>query len=163
MSADLIHPGHLNIIREAWKYGAFIVGLLTNLAIASYKRLPYPIFPILNAWLRNQAFQFHDNVKISFKLQSFEVSFYKSLLPESPKSQIITIRLFGFPLFKEIRMVTNNQVRILMKLTNKEKTLKTASAKAGMSEKTARKYHGLGKLPSQCKTIHDLRIRPDPF
>ena len=50
-----------------------------------------------------------------------------------------------------------------MKLTNKEKTLKTASAKAGMSEKTARKYHGLGKLPSRCKTIHDLRIRPDPF
>ena len=34
MSADLIHPGHLNIIREARKYGAVIVGLLTNSAIA---------------------------------------------------------------------------------------------------------------------------------
>ena len=60
-------------------------------------------------------------------------------------------------------MVTDNQVRILMKLTNKEKTLKTASAKAGMSEKMACEYHGLGKLSSQCKIIHDLRIRPDPF
>ena len=41
MSADLIHPGHLNIINEARKLGAVIVGLLTDEAIASYKRLPY--------------------------------------------------------------------------------------------------------------------------
>ena len=41
MSADLIHPGHLNIINEARKLGKVIVGLLTDKAIASYKRLPY--------------------------------------------------------------------------------------------------------------------------
>ena len=41
MSADLIHPGHLNIIREAQKYGELFVGVLTDSAIASYKRLPY--------------------------------------------------------------------------------------------------------------------------
>lgn len=41
MSADLIHPGHLNIIREASKLGEVTVGLLTDQAIASYKRLPY--------------------------------------------------------------------------------------------------------------------------
>lgn len=41
MSADLIHPGHLNIIREAEKLGEVTVGLLTDAAIASYKRLPY--------------------------------------------------------------------------------------------------------------------------
>ncbi len=41
MSADLIHPGHLHIIREARKYGRVIIGLLTDGAIASYKRLPY--------------------------------------------------------------------------------------------------------------------------
>lgn len=41
MSADLIHPGHLNIIKEAQKYGYVIVGLLTDKAIGSYKRLPY--------------------------------------------------------------------------------------------------------------------------
>ncbi len=41
MSADLIHPGHLNIIREAQKYGELHVGVLTDRAIASYKRLPY--------------------------------------------------------------------------------------------------------------------------
>ncbi|MEO8446567.1 MAG: adenylyltransferase/cytidyltransferase family protein, partial [bacterium] len=40
MSADLIHPGHLNIINEAKKLGQVTVGLLTDEAIASYKRLP---------------------------------------------------------------------------------------------------------------------------
>ena len=41
MSADIIHPGHLNIIREASKLGDVTVGVLTDAAIASYKRLPY--------------------------------------------------------------------------------------------------------------------------
>lgn len=41
MSADIIHPGHLNVIREASKLGRVIVGVLTDEAIASYKRLPY--------------------------------------------------------------------------------------------------------------------------
>ena len=41
MSADIIHPGHLNIIHEAQKLGRVIVGVLTDAAIASYKRLPY--------------------------------------------------------------------------------------------------------------------------
>ncbi|MBI2025342.1 phosphoenolpyruvate mutase [Candidatus Kaiserbacteria bacterium] len=41
MSADLVHPGHLNIIKEGAKLGEVTVGLLTDEAIASYKRLPY--------------------------------------------------------------------------------------------------------------------------
>lgn len=41
MSADLVHPGHLNIIGKAAELGEVTVGLLTDEAIASYKRLPY--------------------------------------------------------------------------------------------------------------------------
>ena len=42
MSADLVHPGHLNIINHARELGdEIIVGLLTDKAIASYKRLPF--------------------------------------------------------------------------------------------------------------------------
>jgi len=41
MSADIVHTGHLNIIKEARKYGEVIVGVLTDKAIASYKRLPF--------------------------------------------------------------------------------------------------------------------------
>lgn len=40
MSADLIHPGHLNIINSALKLGKVFIGLLTDKAIASYKRVP---------------------------------------------------------------------------------------------------------------------------
>ncbi|MFR5682851.1 MAG: isocitrate lyase/phosphoenolpyruvate mutase family protein [Clostridia bacterium] len=41
MTADIMHPGLINIIQEATKYGDVIVGLLTDRAIATHKRLPY--------------------------------------------------------------------------------------------------------------------------
>jgi phosphoenolpyruvate phosphomutase len=41
MSADLIHPGHINVIQQAARLGDVTVGLLTDSAVASYKRLPY--------------------------------------------------------------------------------------------------------------------------
>lgn len=46
MSADLIHPGHLNILKIARDIGdvEVIVGLLTDEAIASYKRMPHITF-----------------------------------------------------------------------------------------------------------------------
>lgn len=44
MSADIIHPGHLNILSKAYDYGDVYVGLLSDKAIASYKRLPFMNF-----------------------------------------------------------------------------------------------------------------------
>lgn len=44
MSADLIHPGHINILQRAAELGDVTVGLLTDAAIASYKRLPHMTF-----------------------------------------------------------------------------------------------------------------------
>jgi phosphoenolpyruvate phosphomutase len=41
MSADLLHPGHLNVINTGRQLGRVIIGLLTDEAIASYKRVPY--------------------------------------------------------------------------------------------------------------------------
>lgn len=41
MSADIIHPGHINILKESAKLGKVIIGLLTDDAISSYKRTPY--------------------------------------------------------------------------------------------------------------------------
>tara|TARA_B100001123_G_C15332708_1_gene1031782 strand:+ start:1472 stop:2782 length:1311 start_codon:yes stop_codon:yes gene_type:complete len=40
IAADIIHAGHLNIINTAKKYGKVIIGLLSDKAIAEYKRLP---------------------------------------------------------------------------------------------------------------------------
>lgn len=39
----------------------------------------------------------------------------------------------------------------------------TAAAKAGMSERTARKYAHSGRAPSQARVSHTWRTRPDPF
>lgn len=44
MSADLIHPGHINILETAAQLGDVVVGLLTDRAIASYKRVPVMTF-----------------------------------------------------------------------------------------------------------------------
>ena len=44
MSADLVHPGHINLLKNASSYGNVIVGLLTDKAISSYKRMPYMKF-----------------------------------------------------------------------------------------------------------------------
>ena len=40
-SADILHVGHINILKTASKLGNVIVGLLTDKAIASYKSVPY--------------------------------------------------------------------------------------------------------------------------
>ncbi|MDA9366610.1 phosphoenolpyruvate mutase [Pseudomonadales bacterium] len=44
IAADLLHEGHLNIIKTGASYGDVMVGVLTDEAVASYKRLPYMPF-----------------------------------------------------------------------------------------------------------------------
>ena len=41
LAADILHEGHINILKIASKYGKVVVGLLTDQAIASYKKFPY--------------------------------------------------------------------------------------------------------------------------
>lgn len=41
MSADIIHPGHINILTIAAKYGDVMVGLFADEAIRTYKPEPY--------------------------------------------------------------------------------------------------------------------------
>lgn len=60
-------------------------------------------------------------------------------------------------------MVTDQQVRRLLSLMQKKKTLAQAAAEAGMDEKTARKWRDSDKLPSQCRQPRTYRTRPDPF
>src|SRR6516164_2302886 len=60
-------------------------------------------------------------------------------------------------------MVTDNQVRRLRKLSNTEKNQEIAASKAGMDSKTARRYLGLNRLPSELKRERHWRTREDPF
>ena len=41
LSVDIIHEGHINILKTANKLGDVVVGLLTDEAIASYKNIPH--------------------------------------------------------------------------------------------------------------------------
>ena len=41
MSADILHPGHINILKIANSLGNVTVGLLTNAAISSFKKPPH--------------------------------------------------------------------------------------------------------------------------
>jgi len=60
-------------------------------------------------------------------------------------------------------MVTDEQVRRLRKLSNTERNQELAAAKAGMAPTTARRYLGLGRLPSELKKDRSWRTRGDPF
>jgi hypothetical protein len=60
-------------------------------------------------------------------------------------------------------MVSDRQVRKVMELMQSERTKAIAAAKAGMSERTARKWAHLGNLPSAVRIAHTWRTRKDPF
>src|SRR5512135_38631 len=60
-------------------------------------------------------------------------------------------------------MVTDRLFRRLRTLLQTEDTLAQASDKAGLDEKTARKYRDSDRLPSQRRTPHTWRTREDPF
>ena len=60
-------------------------------------------------------------------------------------------------------MVTDQQVQRLFKIMHTEPTMAIAAAKAGMDEKTARKYRRLGKFPSEVKPAHDWSGHADAF
>jgi len=52
-SADLLHEGHINILKKASKYGHIMVGLLTDQAITSYRKLPHLNFRQRELILKN--------------------------------------------------------------------------------------------------------------
>jgi hypothetical protein len=59
-------------------------------------------------------------------------------------------------------MVSDRQVKRLWRLAEKL-SVEVAAAKSGMDSKTARKYLGDRRLPSEMRQKHTWRTRPDPF
>ena len=60
-------------------------------------------------------------------------------------------------------MKNDYEVKLYMQGRRKGLTQRIAAARAGMSERAARKYEHEGKLPSQLKQPHLWRTRSDPF
>jgi hypothetical protein len=64
---------------------------------------------------------------------------------------------------RESVMKKDAEVLLYMKERHKGTTKQVAAARAGMSERTARKYERAGKLPSQLKRPRTWRTRVNPF
>lgn len=60
-------------------------------------------------------------------------------------------------------MVTDRQVKKLFELLWRGMSLRDAALRSGMTEKTARRYRNVGRLPSEVKREHTWRTRKDPF
>src|SRR5207244_12412472 len=64
---------------------------------------------------------------------------------------------------KECHVKKDTEVKRFMQARHKGATQQVAAARAGMSERTARRYERAGKLPSELKRPHTWRTRPNPF
>lgn len=60
-------------------------------------------------------------------------------------------------------MKKDTEVKLLMQERRKGTSQRLAAARAGMSERTARKYEHAGQLPSQVKRPHTWNTRTNPF
>jgi phosphoenolpyruvate phosphomutase len=72
LAADILHEGHLNILKIASKYGKVIVGLLTDGAIIQYKNLPFFDY--------DQRFKIVSNLKLVDEVVSQDSWDYKEIL-----------------------------------------------------------------------------------
>ena len=73
-STDLIHSGHIDIIRKAEKFGDLTIGVLSDEAIASFKR--YPLMPF-----EERKVLFENIVGVKNVVEQKELS-YKNILNE---------------------------------------------------------------------------------
>jgi hypothetical protein len=64
---------------------------------------------------------------------------------------------------EESVMKKDGEVLLYMRERHKGTTQEVAAARAGMSERTARRYEKAGKLPSQLKRPRTWRTRENPF
>ena len=72
LAADILHEGHLNILKIASSYGKVIVGLLTDAAIIKYKNLPFFDY--------DQRFKIVSNLKLVDKVLPQNSWDYKEIL-----------------------------------------------------------------------------------
>ena len=81
IASDIIHSGHMNVIEEAAKYGDVVIGLLTDEAIATYKRLP-----IIDYETRKRVFENLKQVKSVVKQDTLS---YKKNIEELKPDYIV--------------------------------------------------------------------------
>ena len=75
-AADILHEGHINILKIASKLGEVTVGLLTDSAISSYKKLPHLNYKQREIILKNIKFEMLLYLRCSMRPPSLRCSMY---------------------------------------------------------------------------------------
>lgn len=161
MSADLIHPGHLNIIKEGAKLGEVVIGLLTDMAIASYKRLPYLNYDQRKVIIENvkgvskvipqETLDYRPNLKKLKPNYVVHGDDWKTGVQMNTRQQVIDTllewggKLVEVPYTKDISSTVLNhavrdigttpttRLRLLKRLINAKKTVRVIEAHSGLS------------------------------
>ena len=106
LSADILHEGHINILKTANKLGEVIVGLLTDGAIASYKKIPHLTYKQREIVLKNIKFvksvipqntlDYRPNLKLIRPNFVVHGDDWKTGIQKNTRSQVIsTLRKWG--------------------------------------------------------------------
>ena len=106
LSADILHEGHINILKRASKLGDVTAGLLTDSAIASYKRLSHLNYKQREIVLKNIKYVKRvvpqESLDYSENLKKFKPDFlvhgddWKKGIQKSARAKAIkTIKMWG--------------------------------------------------------------------
>ena len=80
-SADMIHGGHISIIRKAEKLGKLIIGVLSDEVVASYKR--YPLIPF------DERKALFENIRGVYKVVEQDKISYSDVIRELRPSYVV--------------------------------------------------------------------------
>ena len=161
MSADLIHPGHINLLKQASLYGQVIVGLLTDKAITSYKSIPFMNFDQRKVVIENIKYV-HEVVtqnSLSYKanIEKLRPDFvmhgddWKNGIQKNTRSEVITTlntyggKLIEIPytegissskiknIMNELGTTPGNRLSMLRRLLNAKDTVIISEVHTGLS------------------------------
>ena len=124
MSADILHDGHINILKIANKLGNVFIGLLTDKAISTYKKVPYLNYKQRELVLKNIKFvkkvipqkslDYRNNlnlIKPNFVVHGDD---WKDGVQKKTRSQVIsTLKKWGGKLIepKYTKNISSSQIR----------------------------------------------------
>ena len=124
LSADILHEGHINILKTANKLGEVVVGLLTDKAIASYKKIPHLSYKQREIVLKNIKFvkkvipqdtlDYRPNLNLTKPQYVVHGDDWKSGIQKNTRSQVIkTLKKWGGKLVepKYTKNISSSQIK----------------------------------------------------
>ena len=172
LSADILHEGHINILKTANRLGDVTVGLLTDSAIASYKNIPTLNYKQREIILKNiklvkkvipqNTLDYRPNLKLVMPNYVVHGDDWKSGVQKKTRAQVIsTLRIWGGRLIEPkytknisstaikakltTQLTPTSRVSILKRLLNTKgliKVLEAHSPLSGLIAESTKIYSG---------------------